>query len=64
MKTIKAKGGGFMSSGIIKVLGIVTTVAGAGLTILQAFIDDKKMDEKIDERLEAREKARSEEKSE
>lgn len=53
-----------MSSGIIKVLGIVTTVAGAGLTILQAFIDDKKMDEKIDERLEAREKARSEEQSE
>lgn len=49
-----------MSSGLLKVLGIITTVAGAGLTILQAIVDDKKMDEKIDQRLEEREKARSE----
>lgn len=38
-----------MGSGMIKVLSIVVTIAGAGLSLLNAFVDDKKMDEKIKE---------------
>ena len=45
-----------MSSKVIKVLGIVATLAGAGLTLLNGYIDDKKMDEKINNALDEREK--------
>lgn len=35
----------------VKVLGIVATVAGAGLSILTDYVNDKKMDEKIEEKV-------------
>lgn len=34
---------------VFKVLGFVSMVLGAGLTVLNGIIDDKKMDEKIEE---------------
>ena len=46
---------------IIKILGVVSTVLGAGLTVLNAFVDDKKMDEKINKALDEREQKNSEE---
>lgn len=41
---------------MIKILGVVSSVLGAGLTLLNAFVDDKKMDEKIEKALDKREK--------
>ena len=38
-----------MSSKTIKILGIVATVAGAALTVLNSYVDDKKQDDKIQE---------------
>ena len=45
-----------MKNGGLKVLGIVATIAGAALTLLNSYVDDKKMDEKINKALDEREK--------
>ena len=49
-----------MKSGGLKVLGIIATVAGAALTIVNGYVDDKKMDEKIDKKLDERAKQNKE----
>ena len=36
-----------MSFKVIKVIGIATTLAGAGLSVLSSWVDDKKLDEKV-----------------
>lgn len=36
----------------LKVLGLISIVAGAGLTVLNQVLDDKKMDEKIETKVE------------
>lgn len=41
-----------MSKNAIKIIGTLATVAGAGLTILNSYIDDKKQDDKIQEGIE------------
>lgn len=41
-----------LASTTIKAIGIATTVAGAGLSLVSAWVDDKKMEEKINEGIE------------
>ena len=36
---------------MIKILGIVATVVGAGASIVSDFVNDKKMDDKINEKV-------------
>lgn len=36
----------------IKVIGFIATLAGAGLSVLSTWVDDKKMEEKINEGIE------------
>lgn len=38
-----------MKSGGLKALGIATTIAGAILTIVNSYVDEKKRDEKVKE---------------
>lgn len=35
----------------IKVLGIVTTIGGLGLSLLSSFVEDRKTDAKIEEKV-------------
>lgn len=44
-----------MAFGLIKALGLVVTIGGAGLGLLGSYVEDKKMDEKIDKKLDERE---------
>lgn len=39
------------TSKLIKVLGVVATVIGAGASIVTEFVNEKKMDEKIAEKV-------------
>ena len=36
---------------MVKILGIVATVVGMGATLLNDWVNEKKMDEKIDEKI-------------
>lgn len=40
------------NSSKIKVIGFIATLAGAGLSVLSTWVDDKKMEEKINEGIE------------
>ena len=41
-----------LNSTTIKVIGVATSIAGAGISMISSWVEDKKMDEKIDERIE------------
>lgn len=45
----------------VKILSIVTTGVSAVLTIVNAFLDDKKMEEKIDKKYDEREQRNNKE---
>lgn len=36
---------------VIKILGIVASVIGAGASVVTEFVNDKKMDDKIEEKV-------------
>ena len=36
-----------MKSNTVKILGVVVTILGFGLTLMQGWVDDKTIDEKI-----------------
>lgn len=40
-----------MSTKMIKTIGILVTVIGAGLNLVSDWVDEKKMDEKIEEKV-------------
>lgn len=40
-----------MNKKVISIIGIVTTIVGAGLTLLSDWANDKKMEEKIEEKV-------------
>lgn len=39
------------STKLVKILGMVATVAGVGATLLTDWVNEKKMEERIDERI-------------
>lgn len=40
-----------MNRKMIKIIGLITTVAGVGVNLLSEWVDEKKMDEKIEEKV-------------
>lgn len=40
-----------MNGKMIKVIGLIATVAGVGVNLLSEWVDKKKMDEKIEEKV-------------
>ena len=40
-----------MNRKMIKIIGLIATVAGVGVNLLSEWVDDKKMDEKIEEKV-------------
>lgn len=38
-----------LNSTAIKIIGIATTLIGAGVSVLSSWVDDKKMEERIEE---------------
>lgn len=40
-----------ISGKLIKIIGLATTVVGAGITLLNDWVNDKKLDAKIAEKL-------------
>lgn len=40
-----------MNGKMIKVIGLIATVAGVGVNLLSEWVDEKKMDEKIEEKV-------------
>ena len=48
-----------MNKNVITILGLVTTIGGAALSVLSSYVDDKKLDQRIDERLDEREKSKT-----
>lgn len=49
-----------MKSCKLKTLGLIATIAGMGLTLVNSYVEDKKLDEKIDKKLDERGKKNSE----
>lgn len=45
-----------MNGKIIKVIGLIATVAGVGVNLVTDWVNEKKMDEKIEERKRCRRK--------
>ena len=41
-----------MNGKIIKVIGLIATVAGVGVNLVTDWVNEKKMDEKMDEKIE------------
>ena len=47
---MKAKGGKcFMNEKILKILGVVTTILGVGVSLITNWIGDKNLDNKVNE---------------
>jgi low affinity Fe/Cu permease len=42
------------STNLVKILGLVATVVGAGATLLTNWVEERRMEEKIDERIDKR----------
>lgn len=40
-----------MNGKIIKIIGLIATVAGVGVNLISDWVEDKKMDEKIEEKV-------------
>ncbi len=40
-----------MNGKIVKIIGLIATVAGVGVNLLSDWVDEKKMDEKIEEKV-------------
>lgn len=40
-----------MNRKMIKIIGLIATVAGVGVNLLSEWVDEKKMDEKIEEKV-------------
>lgn len=40
-----------MNGKMIKIIGLIATVAGVGVNLLSEWVDEKKMDEKIEEKV-------------
>lgn len=40
-----------ISTNLIKILGLVASVVGAGATLLTNWVEERRMEEKIDERI-------------
>jgi len=40
-----------ISTGLVKGIGLATTVAGMGVTLVSEWVSDKKMDQKIEEQV-------------
>lgn len=49
---------------LIKILGLVATAVGMGATLLNDWVNEKKMEEKIDERIDEKLAALSDDKDE